>query len=85
MRVISDFVRNELSEDQLLPVVQDLLPAVLNILANPQVRKLYFPIGQALTHYRPTLPPLVLPLCTSSDKSSACWRPSGRSSLEQSN
>lgn len=50
MRVISDFVRNELSEDQLLPVVQDLLPAVLNILANPQVRKLYFPIGQALTH-----------------------------------
>ncbi|OWZ73050.1 hypothetical protein AYX14_01478 [Cryptococcus neoformans] len=36
MRVISDFVRNELSEDQLLPVVQDLLPAVLNILANPQ-------------------------------------------------
>ncbi|EAL18781.1 hypothetical protein CNBI0420 [Cryptococcus deneoformans B-3501A] len=36
MRVISDFVRNELSEDQLLPVVQDLLPAVLNILANPE-------------------------------------------------
>ncbi|ADV21465.1 hypothetical protein I305_03520 [Cryptococcus gattii E566] len=36
MRVISDFVRNELSEDQLLPVVQDLLPAVLNILGNPE-------------------------------------------------
>ncbi|OCF78060.1 hypothetical protein I204_02066 [Kwoniella mangroviensis CBS 8886] len=36
MRVISDFVRNDLSEDQLLPVVQDLLPAVLNILGDPE-------------------------------------------------
>ncbi|WVQ75750.1 hypothetical protein IAR50_005381 [Cryptococcus sp. DSM 104548] len=35
MRVIQDFVRNDLSEDQLLPVVQELLPAVLNILGNP--------------------------------------------------
>ncbi|KAK8849809.1 hypothetical protein IAR55_005145 [Kwoniella newhampshirensis] len=36
MRIISDFVRNDLSEDQLLPVVQELLPAVLYILGNPQ-------------------------------------------------
>ena len=84
MRVISDFVRNELSEEQLLPVVQDLLPAVLNILANPEVRRLYFRASQTLTHDRLTLPPLVLPLCTSSDKSSACWKLSGRSSLELS-
>ncbi|ODN87698.1 hypothetical protein L198_06924 [Cryptococcus wingfieldii CBS 7118] len=35
MRVIQDFVRNDLSEDQLLPVVQELLPAVLGILGNP--------------------------------------------------
>ena len=37
MRVISEFVKNELSEDQLLPVVRDLAPALLNILGNPQV------------------------------------------------
>ncbi|WVR07905.1 hypothetical protein IAU60_004948 [Kwoniella sp. DSM 27419] len=36
MRVISDFVRNDLSEDQLLPVVQDVLPAVLAILGDPE-------------------------------------------------
>ncbi|KAK1923454.1 armadillo-type protein [Papiliotrema laurentii] len=36
MRVISEFVKNELSEDQLLPVVRDLAPALLNILGNPQ-------------------------------------------------
>ncbi|WWC66093.1 uncharacterized protein I303_108715 [Kwoniella dejecticola CBS 10117] len=36
MRVISDFVRNDLSEDQLLPVVEDLLPAVLGILGDPE-------------------------------------------------
>ncbi|WWC92624.1 uncharacterized protein L201_007583 [Kwoniella dendrophila CBS 6074] len=36
MRVISDFVRNDLSEDQLLPVVENLLPAVLNILGDPE-------------------------------------------------
>lgn len=84
MRVISDFVRNELSEDQLLPVVQDLLPAVLNILGNPEVCKLYFSIDQTLTHNRPTLPLLVPPLCMSSDKSSACWKLSERSNLKLS-
>ncbi|OCF34393.1 hypothetical protein I316_03907 [Kwoniella heveanensis BCC8398] len=36
MRVISDFVRNDLSEDQLLPVVEEVLPAVLAILGDPE-------------------------------------------------
>ncbi|WVQ84827.1 hypothetical protein IAT38_006984 [Cryptococcus sp. DSM 104549] len=36
MRIISDFVRNDLDEAQLLPVVQDLLPAVLGVLGNPE-------------------------------------------------
>ncbi|ORY34633.1 armadillo-type protein [Naematelia encephala] len=37
MRVVAEFVKNDLSEDQLLPVVRDLLPALLNILGNPQL------------------------------------------------
>ena len=34
MRVVSEFVKNDLSEDQLLPVVRDLVPALLNIFQN---------------------------------------------------
>lgn len=37
MRVIAEFVKNDLSEDQLLPVVRDLLPALLQILGDSQV------------------------------------------------
>ncbi|GFZ49805.1 hypothetical protein JCM24511_07208 [Saitozyma sp. JCM 24511] len=37
MRVVSEFVKNDLSEDQLLPVVQDLVPALLAVLGSPQV------------------------------------------------
>ncbi|WVO14952.1 hypothetical protein L204_102593 [Cryptococcus depauperatus] len=36
IRVITDFVNNDLSEDQLATVVSELLPAVLSILVNPQ-------------------------------------------------
>jgi hypothetical protein len=35
MRVVAEFVKNELSEDQLVPVVRDLVPALLAILGNP--------------------------------------------------
>lgn len=35
MRVISEFVRNDLSEDQLLPVAREMLPALLSILGDP--------------------------------------------------
>ncbi|KAI9638767.1 armadillo-type protein [Dioszegia hungarica] len=34
MRVIAEFVKNDLSEDQLLPVVRDLLPALLQVLGD---------------------------------------------------
>jgi hypothetical protein len=37
MRVIAEFVKNDLSEDQLLPVVRDLLPALLQVLGDSQV------------------------------------------------
>lgn len=37
MRVVQEFVKNDLSEDQLLPVVQHLAPALLAILGNPAV------------------------------------------------
>jgi hypothetical protein len=40
MRVITEFVKNDLSEEQLLPVVRDLLPALLNVLGDAQVRLL---------------------------------------------
>ena len=36
MRVIVEFVKNDLSEDQLQPVVQSLAPALLTILGDPQ-------------------------------------------------
>lgn len=42
MRVVAEFVKNDLSEDQLLPVVRDLAPALLKILGAPEVS----PAGQ---------------------------------------
>lgn len=36
MRVVTEFVKNDLSEDQLLPVVRDLVPALLSILGNTE-------------------------------------------------
>lgn len=36
MRVVTEFVKNDISEDQLVPVVRDLVPALLTILGNPQ-------------------------------------------------
>ncbi|WRT69867.1 uncharacterized protein IL334_006858 [Kwoniella shivajii] len=54
MRVISDFVRNDLSEDQLLPVVQDLLPAVLAILGDPE-RHSASTRAQTISVFRQTL------------------------------
>jgi hypothetical protein len=38
MRVVAEFVKNDLSEDQLTPVVQSLVPSLLSILGDPQVR-----------------------------------------------
>ncbi|KAK4689861.1 importin-9, partial [Tremellales sp. Uapishka_1] len=37
MRVVTEFVKNDLAEDQLLPVIRDLVPALLVILGNPQM------------------------------------------------
>lgn len=37
MQVISDIVREDLSEDQLLPVTSSLLPPLLVVLQNEQV------------------------------------------------
>jgi hypothetical protein len=36
MRVVLEFVKNDLSEDQLIPVITELVPALLAILGNPQ-------------------------------------------------
>lgn len=39
MRVLNDFVGIDLTEDQLLPIAKDMLPVLLGILGNPQVRQ----------------------------------------------
>lgn len=36
MRVVTELAKNDLSEDQLVPVVRDLVPALLSILGSPQ-------------------------------------------------
>ncbi len=41
--MFTDFVKSELSEDQLLPVLQQLLPVLLSILGAPEVKK-YLPL-----------------------------------------
>ena len=37
MRVITEFVKNDLSEDQLMPVVEGLMPALLGVLGDERV------------------------------------------------
>lgn len=37
MRVLAEFVRDDLTEDQLLPVAKDMLPCLLSILGAPEV------------------------------------------------
>ena len=37
MQVFVEFVKADLTEDQLLPVLRELLPALLNILGAPEV------------------------------------------------
>jgi len=37
MRLFTEFVRNDLSEDQLLPVMRELVPVLLTILGDPKV------------------------------------------------
>ena len=37
MRLFTEFVRNDLSEDQLLPVMRELVPVLLTILGDSKV------------------------------------------------
>jgi importin-9 len=38
MQMFNDFVKSELTEDQLLPTLRQLLPILLNILGDQDVR-----------------------------------------------
>ena len=38
MQVFTEFIRSDLTEDQILPVLRDLLPVLLQILGSAQVR-----------------------------------------------
>lgn len=37
LQVLTEFARDDLTEDQLLPVMRQLLPTLLNILGHPDV------------------------------------------------
>lgn len=37
MQVFTEFIKSDLTEDQILPVLRDLLPVLLHILGSPQV------------------------------------------------
>ena len=37
MKVLSEFIKSDLTEDQILPVLRDLLPVLLNILGSSEV------------------------------------------------
>jgi hypothetical protein len=42
MQVFTEFIKSDLTEDQILPVLRDLLPVLLSILGAPEV--CYFPV-----------------------------------------
>ena len=56
MRLFTEFVRNDLSEDQLLPVMRELVPVLLTILGDSKVRLL----TASLAHLFMSLPALNL-------------------------
>lgn len=37
MQVFTEFIKSDLTEDQILPVLRDLLPVLLRILGSPEV------------------------------------------------
>lgn len=47
MRVIVEFVKNDIGEDQLLLVVRDLLPALLQVLGDDKVSSVWWGGRQA--------------------------------------
>ena len=49
MQMFTDFVKSELTEDQLLPTLRQLLPVLLNILGDAEVRS-YLNIVYRATH-----------------------------------
>lgn len=38
MQVLTEFIKSDLTEDQILPVLRQLLPVLLNILGSTEVR-----------------------------------------------
>jgi hypothetical protein len=44
MQVFTEFIKSDLTEDQILPVLRDLLPVLLSILGAPEVVPTHSPI-----------------------------------------
>ncbi len=49
MQVFAEFIKADLSEDQILPVLRQLLPVLLNILGAPEVGTFVAPFEMMLT------------------------------------
>ena len=52
MQVFTEFIKADLTEDQILPVLRDLLPVLLGILGSTEVRRILLVSLQALTSGR---------------------------------
>jgi hypothetical protein len=51
MQVLNEFIKADLTEDQILPVLRQLLPALLTILGSTQVRD-HPPYRRKVAHVR---------------------------------
>jgi hypothetical protein len=55
MQVFTEFVRTDLTEDQLLPVMRELLPVLMSILSSSEVRNPPLPISFYAKYRLPAL------------------------------
>lgn len=56
MRLFTEFVRNDLSEDQLLPVMKELVPVLLTVLGDSKVCGYASSTIHLFKSFRSTLP-----------------------------
>ena len=73
MRLFTEFVRNDLSEDQLLPVMRELVPVLLTILGDSKVRLFTSSSAHLFTFFGSTQPtPVPARLLSSANVSYPC-------------
>ena len=74
MQLFTEFIKSDLTEDQILPVLRQLLPVLLNILGAPEVRTVWsalvLPIETRYSNILPSRAPVHCPF--SANASSRC-------------